>query len=484
MATAENEIARLHAIVLQDLESPDEGARAAFRNEFGAQLPSFVSDTAAALTEWSNFVERLDDNNVCGINVAAIVFTTITHHVTSYKLFMSGYTVASGSLFRQVLEGASLALLCSIQSLPVLERFMEDKYSPQNAVQDLTKHRKKARINDGAMQVMQRAYKFYHKYAHLTKLTIAASANFSQGGAPNVGAYFDPAKVMEYRKEVKGPDPNRTNPAIRNSTQRLLPVGASDGIVSRILLTAERLCKATYLGPSFPEKKAINLAWQQTKDVIVLQKMAREFEALQQKIMEEFGPAEITPTQIMLPTMPDAESRFDAFAQKIGHTVNTLEQLARLFYPELKKKWIDGLTELTAERYGADAPFARYMAEVGKTLLFMLDLRNLVEHPKPGKRARVFDFRQLSTGKLLVPSVEFEGSPYTLPNALHTVMALLTHGMLSMSELMFVQLCEVHARPFPGFDIRVVELPPIERGNSYVRFAYFGRRDGQLFRYS
>jgi hypothetical protein len=54
------------------------------------------------------------------------------------------------------------------------------------------------------MQVMQRAYKFYHKYAHLTKLTIAASANFSQGGAPNVGAYFDPAKVMEYRKEVKG----------------------------------------------------------------------------------------------------------------------------------------------------------------------------------------------------------------------------------------------------------------------------------------
>src|ERR1700679_3332827 len=204
MATAENEIARLHAIVLQDLESPDEGARAAFRNEYGAQLPSFVSDTAAALTEWSNFVERLDDNNVCGINVAAIVFTTITHHVTSYKLFMSGYTVASGSLFRQVLEGASLALLCSIQSLPVLERFMEDKYSPQNAVQDLTKHRKKARIHDGAMQVIQRCYKFYHKYAHLTKMTIAASANFSQGGAPNVGAYFDPAKVMEYRKEVKG----------------------------------------------------------------------------------------------------------------------------------------------------------------------------------------------------------------------------------------------------------------------------------------
>jgi hypothetical protein len=43
-------------------------------------------------------------------------------------------------------------------------------------------------------------------------------------------------------------DPTRTNPAIRNSTQRLLPAGANHAIVSGILLTAERLCKATLPG--------------------------------------------------------------------------------------------------------------------------------------------------------------------------------------------------------------------------------------------
>jgi hypothetical protein len=204
MAMVDNDLAHLRPIVLQDLESADEGSKTAFRGEFGVQLSTFASDTATALNAWSSFFERLDDRNARGIRVAAIVFTTINHNVTSFKLFMAGYTVASGSLFRQVLEGASLALLCSINTLPVLERFTDDKYSPQNAVQDLYKHRKKARINDGAMQVMQTAYKFYHKYAHLTKLTIAASANFSQGGAPNVGAYFDPAKVAEHRKEVKG----------------------------------------------------------------------------------------------------------------------------------------------------------------------------------------------------------------------------------------------------------------------------------------
>jgi hypothetical protein len=117
---------------------------------------------------------------------------------------MSGYTVTSGSLFRQVLEGISLALLCSTKSLTVLDRFMNDKYSVNSAVGDLVKHSKAVQVKTEAVQTTQLAYKFYHKYAHLSKPTIAAGANFARGGVPNVGAYFDLAKLAEYRKEVKG----------------------------------------------------------------------------------------------------------------------------------------------------------------------------------------------------------------------------------------------------------------------------------------
>jgi hypothetical protein len=42
-------------------------------------------------------------------------------------------------------------------------------------------------------------------------------------------------------------DPGRTNPAIRDSNQRLLKIGAKSPIVSRILLTAERLFNPAYL---------------------------------------------------------------------------------------------------------------------------------------------------------------------------------------------------------------------------------------------
>jgi hypothetical protein len=122
-------------------------------------------------------------------------------------------------------------------------------------------------------------------------------------------------------------DPGRTNPAIRNSMQRLLTIGADDVIISRILLTAERLCKGAYLGHAFPEKRAVALAWQQTKTVAAMAKMTAEFEGDQKKVMAESDGTRITATQITLPTMEDAEHRFDAFAQKLGHAVDTTSPL-------------------------------------------------------------------------------------------------------------------------------------------------------------
>jgi hypothetical protein len=279
-------------------------------------------------------------------------------------------------------------------------------------------------------------------------------------------------------------DPERTNPAIRNSMQRLLTVGADDVIVSGILLTAERLCKAVYLGQAFPEKRAISLAWQQTKAIAAMAKMGAELEGRQKMIMTEFDGMRITATQITLPTMEDAEHRFDAFAQKLGHAVNTLRDIARLFYPELTAKWIDALTRSTTERYGADAPFPVYLREVGKTLLFMRDLRNMIEHPKPGLRAKVFDFRQLATGEILAPSVEFEGSHYgNGPYALHQIMTLLTQTITLITEALIGHMCNLNFKQVAGFEIGVITLPLEHCDKSKVRLIYGGYRDGQFFRY-
>lgn len=190
-------------IVSNDLRSPDAEAKAAFFKEFGAAEKQFAYSMVVTLDLRSTFMDGLDDQDERARVVAAILFTALNHNISSYKLFMTGYTVASGCLFRQVLEGISLALLCSAKSLSVLDRFMEDKYSPNGAVSEVAKQASVIRVKPKPFKTVQDAYKFYHKYAHLSKLTIAAGANFSQGGLPNVGAYFDPGKLLEYRKEVK-----------------------------------------------------------------------------------------------------------------------------------------------------------------------------------------------------------------------------------------------------------------------------------------
>jgi hypothetical protein len=204
MVDQEREIAGLRSIVLQDLKSTDDGARAAFEKEFGGELGRFAEATVAALDFWSQFRNTIEDTDERRVAVTAIAFTAINQNIASYKLFMSGYMVASGALFRQVLEGVCLAFLCSAKSLPVLDRFLADRYSSNKAVSDLAKNAKKAHVNRAALQTLIEQYEFYHKYAHLTRLTIATGANFSLGGLPIVGAHFDPGKLREYGKEIRG----------------------------------------------------------------------------------------------------------------------------------------------------------------------------------------------------------------------------------------------------------------------------------------
>jgi hypothetical protein len=278
-------------------------------------------------------------------------------------------------------------------------------------------------------------------------------------------------------------DPGRTNPAIRNSNQRLLKIGAASPIVSGILLTAERLFNPAYLGTEFARPHAMNLALQLTREVAAAAALSQKLQQDQDKIIADYDQRLITPQQITLPTMEDAKDRFDAFAQKLGHALRALEQLVQLFFPEIKSKWIDSLVDLTLARYGPDADFTGYITAVRPTLLFMLELRNLIEHPKPGKSATVFDFRQTTGAQFLVPSVEFEGTPYgTLPNALHAIMPGLIEGLTSMSEELIGYLCGATLKPFGSFDIRVMILPPELRGKSTVRMTYAMRQGDQWIR--
>ena len=119
------------------------------------------------------------------------------------KLLLSGNTVASGNLFRQVLETIAVALLCSGKALGVLDRFVNDKYSTNDAIRDVLRNVDRLELKEDGVKALQNGQKFYHKYSHVTKLTIGVAESFAGEGI-YVGASFDEGKMDFYAKEVAG----------------------------------------------------------------------------------------------------------------------------------------------------------------------------------------------------------------------------------------------------------------------------------------
>jgi hypothetical protein len=76
----------------------------------------------------------------------------------------------------------------------------------------------------------------------------------------------------------------------------------------------------------------------------------KSLDAATKEAVENFEALPANNRTLRLPALGDASHRCDAFTQKIGHAVDTLEQIVRLFYPnELGKKWVDSLTVLLAQ---------------------------------------------------------------------------------------------------------------------------------------
>jgi len=191
-------------IVFTEITADDPAVRGEYLAKFEAQAREFSDGMADAVTRW-RALDAGSEKNEKHAYVSALTYSAITLHIQSMKLFLSGQPVASGNLLRQVIEAIALALICS-GKLDVLDRFIEDKYSPNNAVRDACRHYEKLGILKDSVTTLRDAQQFYHRYSHPTKMTIASVTSLS-GEGYYVGASFDDAKVAAYEKEVN----NRVN---------------------------------------------------------------------------------------------------------------------------------------------------------------------------------------------------------------------------------------------------------------------------------
>lgn len=226
------------------------------------------------------------------------------------------------------------------------------------------------------------------------------------------------------------------------------------------------------------------LALDLLKDLAAMADMRMSLQKAQEVAIASFGEEHAKGRSLTLPAIGNAEARCDAFAQKVGHAVDTLRDIARLFYGEaLKKKWIDSLADLARERYGADDPFTKYVDTVRPFLLLLREMRNMIEHAKPDWHIKVYDFRLLPSGQIMVPSLEIvRPGMETSKGALTELMSQLTEDLASVAEVLMAYLCNAHVQPFPPFNIQVLELPMNQRGNPLVRMSYGCIQGDQVIR--
>jgi hypothetical protein len=196
-------------------------------------------------------------------------------------------------------------------------------------------------------------------------------------------------------------DPDRTNPSIPNTQQRILAFGADCELVRQTLLTAERLFKSKLFGASFNYERPIALTFEALKDIIAMHEMRLKLDAELKDITESL--ADLSPKNrgLTIPATGDIRVRVETFLQKADHAIADLFEIAKLLYPDaVGRRWFDSLLDLAKEKYGVDATFTKFLDETLPFLKLVRNARNCIEHPKANERLEVSDITMLPSREL------------------------------------------------------------------------------------
>src|SRR5260370_16920060 len=111
--------------IFRELTSDDSEVRGEYLKLFEAEAKVFADSMAQAFIKWRAFDSSFKGDEKRA-HISALVYTAITLHILSMKLFLSGQTIAAGNLFRQVIEIIAPALVCSGKNLQLLAPLIPD----------------------------------------------------------------------------------------------------------------------------------------------------------------------------------------------------------------------------------------------------------------------------------------------------------------------------------------------------------------------
>lgn len=193
----------IEKIVRLVLSGEDDASRKAFISNFSDEVEQFTVSMIAAFEKWEDFNSKIgEDENK--IKISNLIYCCINHCVVAMELFLTGNLVPSGNTMRQALEAIAMGILASKPNLGILENFSNEKYSTSKAIRDVLRNSETLNINKDAMETIQTSENFYHKFSHISLMTITLNESISDPGTKPLGGYFDEGKMEQYKKEIDG----------------------------------------------------------------------------------------------------------------------------------------------------------------------------------------------------------------------------------------------------------------------------------------
>lgn len=277
-------------------------------------------------------------------------------------------------------------------------------------------------------------------------------------------------------------DPQRTNIAIPDTHQRVLPYGTEFPYVRQTLMTAQRLFRNNLLGSTFDYKTGINLSFEALQDLAAMHDIRTALNADFDKFTEGIKSLAVHQRSMTVPSMGDVRGQIKAFLQKADHVAIALFNIAKLFYgDEMGKGMFEGLYKLAEKKYGTDDPFSQFLKTALPSLKFVRNARNAVEHPNQTQSVKVTDITLLPSGELNPPTIEvIHPKTPQPPVPLLTLMEHLADHLATTFEVMLAYLCGANVQPSTGIPLGVIEYNESQQEAYKCRYGYGNRMGDQI----
>lgn len=268
-------------------------------------------------------------------------------------------------------------------------------------------------------------------------------------------------------------DPERSNPQVPNTVQRLSQFGSDEKFIGKVLLTANNLFSKKNILSNIDCETAMVHIVEITKNVAEMRVIADQFAEEQKKCLGELNGKIGNDRSFVLPSIVNVDARVREFIQKADHSLRELFSIAKLFYAELGKGGWESLKQRIDGETDRIDNFDQFLKNSLPFLQQIRNARNAIEHPRHDKQLTARDFSINSDNCLVPPLIELV-HPKTPMNGvpISDFMDSVQRGIVDIVELMVVFLCARHFESPSGLIVRIIEVPEERRTNPNVRYGF------------